>query len=535
MESLIQEGTQVNITGGKYKGKKGVVDFISPRGGAVVRMYNEDGSSMSITEQIDSKYLTEKKQPTERACRVCGCTEYNACSHPEHGRCWWVEGDLCSHCKLWPGECKKMREILEEHLESYNVGSFTSGRDFSNDEGLKAFVKNLNGKVEPPENNVYQNHTNMKKIAVPLAPLLAVLKKVKEVISKHPTINVLSNVLIKVRRTDIQIIATDCIVTLEGTIEVDNIGGLFGYEFLLPFKFLLDTCQLVNTSQLTIELIERVETQNLTEVTQTDALLTGYEDEYFINCLESTVDWPLMPQFPVENSVGINDDFIEWLNKAVTTASSDALRPALQKVHIGISRNQIALASTNAHVVMEKTFGVETEHYHKLLIDTKIAKALKGFDETSISWSDTHLAVVSDNMRLIGTIQDEKFPDYQAIFPPLDGNLNLQLAEFTGVMEKVSLTEKEATIYLLREKNFITIESENLDYNRKIKIKMAAYYTGDCEKIIINPKNMLLLLKQVDYSTVLLSIVAPNRPIIITAEADPSYRSLIIPMTDPNA
>lgn len=33
-------------------------------------------------------------------CRVCGCTESNACFNPEQGNCWWVDEDrtLCSHC-----------------------------------------------------------------------------------------------------------------------------------------------------------------------------------------------------------------------------------------------------------------------------------------------------------------------------------------------------------------------------------------------------------------------------------------------------
>lgn len=30
-------------------------------------------------------------------CRVCGCTQYNACVS-EYGACWWVEDDLCSAC-----------------------------------------------------------------------------------------------------------------------------------------------------------------------------------------------------------------------------------------------------------------------------------------------------------------------------------------------------------------------------------------------------------------------------------------------------
>lgn len=33
-------------------------------------------------------------------CKVCGCTDDNACTHPDHGSCWWVHDNhvLCSHC-----------------------------------------------------------------------------------------------------------------------------------------------------------------------------------------------------------------------------------------------------------------------------------------------------------------------------------------------------------------------------------------------------------------------------------------------------
>ena len=50
-----------------------------------------------------------------RACRECGCHEFDACCHPEQGNCWWVEKDLCSHCHLWPGESKKYSELLPEN------------------------------------------------------------------------------------------------------------------------------------------------------------------------------------------------------------------------------------------------------------------------------------------------------------------------------------------------------------------------------------------------------------------------------------
>lgn len=30
-------------------------------------------------------------------CRVCGCSDFDACM-TDDGPCWWVEEDLCSGC-----------------------------------------------------------------------------------------------------------------------------------------------------------------------------------------------------------------------------------------------------------------------------------------------------------------------------------------------------------------------------------------------------------------------------------------------------
>ncbi len=38
----------------------------------------------------------------ERACRVCGCTEWDACMDLFGDPCHWVEADLCSACTYEP-------------------------------------------------------------------------------------------------------------------------------------------------------------------------------------------------------------------------------------------------------------------------------------------------------------------------------------------------------------------------------------------------------------------------------------------------
>ena len=44
--------------------------------------------------QKEQEELNEIFDQDDRRCRVCGCTQFNACP----GGCYWIEEDLCSQC-----------------------------------------------------------------------------------------------------------------------------------------------------------------------------------------------------------------------------------------------------------------------------------------------------------------------------------------------------------------------------------------------------------------------------------------------------
>lgn len=442
-------------------------------------------------------------KPIVRKCRKCGCTEDNACVDQHGNSCYWVDEDLCSDCLVNVEEISPLKK---------------GGRALGEEKLKNAQLKNQN---------------RMKKIiTIPASPLMEVLKKVKEVISKHPTITTLSNILIKVRRADIEIVATDLMVTIQATIEVKN-DGEFGYNYLLPFDYLYNIGTLINGLDLTVEIDTIEKKVEGKKVKIINAILTTFSDVFKQDDLDNPEEFPDLPEFPQENSVGIGGDFILWLNKAIDTVSSNSTNQAMQKIFVGVANEGLCMASTNSHVVFEKSFKAESQQSTDLLVNTKIAKALKGFKETSISWSDTHIAFVSNGITMIGTIQAEKFPNYKGVFP-LDppANLRLSLAELTGVMDKAALTKKPATIYLKREIGHIVVESNDEIYNRKVTVRIGADYSGDCEQIIVDPEKMLLLLGQIEYTQITLSITGPDKPIIITSESDPTYRSLTMPLVN---
>ncbi len=59
----------------------------------------EAGYALEYLKVQDDLKFDEEPIFDPQACRVCGCTEDRACFDVKHGPCWWVEVDLCSHCK----------------------------------------------------------------------------------------------------------------------------------------------------------------------------------------------------------------------------------------------------------------------------------------------------------------------------------------------------------------------------------------------------------------------------------------------------
>lgn len=57
-----------------------------------------------------------EEETTERACRVCGCTESHGCANG----CFWVDDDLCSNCgtvpEAWRDSAPDLVEVLDQRL-----------------------------------------------------------------------------------------------------------------------------------------------------------------------------------------------------------------------------------------------------------------------------------------------------------------------------------------------------------------------------------------------------------------------------------
>lgn len=368
----------------------------------------------------------------------------------------------------------------------------------------------------------------MKRITVSKDPLAAGLKWVKQVVDRNPLLDVLDNVLVKVDGKNLSLTATDLVVTLIVTMDcaVENLDNPNAQRvpkivFLLPIDFLHDLLQTAMSDLLLIE---------------TDgerAIIRDFFDETDIGQLEDVKKYPKLPVFPDDNSIDVDANFITWLVKAKETASTEAAK-SFSKVLLDITADGVFLASTNAKVIFEKHFDVKVSRTARLLIGTKIIKALKGITDTTIYWNKSHLAFKAGNVEIIGTLQDEKFPEYKEFLKGGDINLVANKYDLLAALEKVQIATKKGdrrtVIWLRKEIGAVILESHDTDLNRKITARIGTDYTGDVVWITIDPEELYRLINQAEDETLPMSITDSKKGIIIKSETDPSYTGFIMPI-----
>lgn len=83
-----------------------------------------------------------KERPSHPAgkCRICGCTDFNACINGIGGPCHWIEPDLCSACTSVLSHASRL--IREERRRQISVEGYGAAHDDRHDDGclLRAAV-----------------------------------------------------------------------------------------------------------------------------------------------------------------------------------------------------------------------------------------------------------------------------------------------------------------------------------------------------------------------------------------------------------
>lgn len=361
----------------------------------------------------------------------------------------------------------------------------------------------------------------MIKITVKRDALHKALKRSKNVIEKKPLVPVLENVLFNVEGNSMKVIASDSDITMVSTIQLEE--TFEPTTFVLPFDFLSDTVDILEVESIILE------------VKKTSAVIVSFTDRFEIAKLAKADDFPKLPDLPIGQNIGVNEDILSAIIKASSTmADASSSRLWTEYVCLDIKSSTLTVVSTTMKMLFRKVFAIEgPADPVQLLIRAKVLKLLKTIAPTSVQWSDNHVAFQSEEAVMFAKRPDTQYAKYESVIPDFGSNLIVNRAELILGLKKASLAasiDAGATINLKASDKGFTIEAADDSGRRKTKADIPATYTGECESINIQPDFFLTLIEQAPDGDIDLSVVAPNKAILLKTKADDTYTGLLMPI-----
>lgn len=360
----------------------------------------------------------------------------------------------------------------------------------------------------------------MKKLTINTEHLKPALKKLSQAVLEKPVLPALSNLYLRAQLDKVELITTDLELTIS---YVCSCECQEEFEMLIPFNFLNDNVRLMPGMPIEIQLHPK-----------SKGMIVGAQGILHLGTLDKVEDYPKIPDIPKKNSIELDDNLMGWLARSMASIAKDESRPAMSRALLEIENTGITIVSTDAHSLFRHVFPMDRLDYkEQILISPKIAKALEGFEKTALTWHAKHVALKAEDITVISTRPEAKYPDYKVVIPNHGPNLEVNRNALISALNRVSLVSGDlVTLKFLKRgpEGSFTLNAFDNDLDRKSDVAVDCNYSGKADEICFSPKIFSRMLHQIPFEQIRLHIDTPKRAALITAEEDADYLGMIMPL-----
>lgn len=355
----------------------------------------------------------------------------------------------------------------------------------------------------------------MKKFIISSTVLAAALKKLSYAIHKNGQLPALGHVLVRASAGQAIFTTSDTEITIHHKLECECKEE---FEFLVPFEFLNKIVAFNKACPLVFEL-----KKSLT--------ITDETTPYVLKSPMKIEDFPKLQELPKKKAFTINRDILHTLNIALATAGMNPKRPETDFVLMQVKDQKITVASSdNVSVVFSKAFDTEATEPEDLLLSNKIIKVLDGNDTADVFIQKKVIGFVAGDITIVNTRTEMKYGDFRKIFPAdWPANLTINRRDLLEALGKCSISaDPGCTTHVDLSADEVKLLADDGIY--KINPSVKCVYGGEIKNTIVNSDKLTKLLHQVSCSEVSFAIHDSNRQIVISADGDPGYLAMIMPI-----
>jgi len=361
--------------------------------------------------------------------------------------------------------------------------------------------------------------------------LVAQLAVLSRGVSARSALPVLSGILLQVADGRLDLFATDMEISIKATLPVvsDQPG-----DVVVP-------------ARLFSEVVRNLSDESVRVSTATDGGMVHLEAgkaQFSLNAWMAA-DFPQTSAFDLSGAFSIaRDPFVETLAKVARAASRDETRPILTGVLVGLGAGSVKMVATDSYRLSVKESELEggPEEEVQAIVPVKalaeVARLAATCERPTID------VAITENQALFGfgetivatRLIDGVFPNYRQLLPEsYEHELTLDKDEVLGVARRVGLlAQKNAPLRL----KFMPADETNPSRLLMRAVtqdvgdaheEVAVDYQGEVFEIGFNHAYLIDGLEAVDGENVVLKLISPLRPGLITGAVG-DFLYLIMPI-----
>ncbi len=264
------------------------------------------------------------------------------------------------------------------------------------------------------------------------------LQQLGKVVPTRSTLPILSSILFSTEEGKLSLRATDTEISQVMIIPADiSADG----TVVVPHRMLLEITSEMPEGELQFEVSDDRRVQITTSFGSYSIMGKPLEE------------FPALPEVDTQQVVEIPAAVLKRvIDKTVFAVSRDELKPSLQGVLFKFGKDSISAVATDGHRLARytKTQLSDSGYSGDNIIPAKFLGILGSYlenDETvTLNIGDTHIMMRSQETVLYSRIIEERFPDYESVFPKdNDKSLKVDRDEILAAARRVSIFSNKTT------------------------------------------------------------------------------------------
>lgn len=355
-------------------------------------------------------------------------------------------------------------------------------------------------------------------------PLLDGLDTISSVVSSRPTLPILGNVLLDVKKKEIVLTATDLEVGIILRVEaqVRSEGKL-----TIPAKKLLEVVREMPGEDIHVE--SDTAARLLIRSGSAEIKLLGLPPDEF----------PQLPEVKKEAEVKVGSQLLaRMIRKTLYSVSSDETRYVLNGAYLVWEKGELKMVTTDGRRLAYIRQPLEgTGGKGEAIVPTKALQELTKLisqrdDEVTIVLGEGYAKFSVGTAMLTTRLIDGSFPDYEQVVPhSQDKKVVIEADAFLSAVKRAALiaADRSSSVRIDVKKGGLTISAASHELG-EAREEVPAKFDGEDLSVAYNARFLMDGLKNMDSKEVVLELSTALAPGVIRPVDDDKYLCVVMPI-----